>query len=406
MLRLFRCLRAVTLAIFGTLLAGCGSSTGQKSAAPDRIERHGEIEVTIHTRQARSANYDRNVAYESWSLRWRGEPLVIDSFGGMWLDQPMRTDAVNAAFVVGAGAHPDLLVNVGDPNNASVFHLLRQDGGKLTTPLLCKTFGADNAVRVLDGKDADTVFQGPHYQSLAGARRLLLGGACIYDAVSRAALAIPAKPKDVHLPSFVRAMAVSPDGRAFARVGMTESLDPVMMVADLDGGRWTRLPIDTRRMRFPHIEEIDAAWLAHHFQWRRGADGRDRLVERVGFKPLPWRGRFLKNAAQYDVLQAEVDSAERMGDFLVRRFQARRLPGNGNWREGGLSYEVEQEVVTVTGAGFYIGLGGKPYWPGQPGDPERTKQLIHRIGEAFDAEIAEGRHDAMFIAAPAGDQPR
>lgn len=396
--------RAVMLAVAGGFLASCGSSARQEPppTLPERVDRLGEIEVAIHSRHERSANYDRNVAYESWSLRWRGEPLVIDSFGGMWLDEPMRTGAVNAVFVVGSGTHPDLVVNVGDPNNASVFHLLRQDGGKLTAPLLCRTFGADNAVRVLDGKDADKVFQGPHYQSLAGTRRLLLGGACIYDAASRAVLAIPAKPKDVHLPSFVRAMAVSPDGRAFARVGMTESQDPVMMVADLDGGAWSRLPIDTQRMRFPHIEEIDAAWISHHFQWRRGPDGRDRLAERVGFKPLPRRGRYLVNSPQYNVPNLQADQTETFTSFLAGFPKAKRLPDYRYEYSGQVNrlFEIEQENVVVMPDGFYVSRSGQPYWPGQPGDPKLQDLLIHRLGDAFDAELAAGRHDAMFVAPP------
>lgn len=388
------------------LLAGCGAGSTEarhdSPAEPDRVERLGDIEVVIHTRHGPSANYDRVVAYESWSLRWRGQPLVIDSLGGMFLDQPLRADAINAVFVVGRHDRPDLLVNVGDPNNASVFHLLRQEPGGLAAPVLCKAFGGDNSVRVLDGQDGGQVFMGPNYRSLVGARRLLLGSACLYDAETGEVLAMPAKPQDVHLPPFARAMAVSPGGHMFARVGLSETVDPVVMVADLDRGTWSRLPVDPQRMRYTHFEEIDTAWLEHHFQWRHGADGRDRLVERAGFKPLPWRGYFSQNGAQYDVRAAEVDSSEQLGAFLVRRFQAKRLPGEKSWREGGMRYEVEQEVVYVTGAGFFIAQGSQPYWPGQPGDPDRQKQLIHRIGEAFDAELATGLHDAMFVAVPEG----
>lgn len=395
---------AKAFSLICALLAGCGVSSTEArhavSAEPDRVERHGDIEIVIHTRHDRSANYDSDTTYESWSLRWRGQPLAIDSLGGMFLDQPLRTDAINAVFVLGGRERPDLLVNVGDPNNASVFHLLRQEPDGLAAPVLCKAFGGDNPVRVLDGQDGGQVFMGPNYRSLVGARRLLLGSACIYDTGTGEVLAMPDKPRDVHLPSFARAMALSPGGRMFARVGLSETEDPVVMVADLDRGTWSRLPIDPRRMRYPHFEEIDAAWLDHHFQWRHGADGRDSLVVRPGFKPLPWRGYFSRNAAQYDVRAAEVDSSEQLGTFLVRRFQAKRLPGEQGWREGGLQYEVEQEVVNVTGAGFFIAQGGKPYWPGQPGDPERQKQLIHRIGEAFDAELAAGLHDAMFVAMP------
>ena len=34
----------------------------------------------------------------------------------------------------------------------------------------------------------------------------------------------------------------------------------------------------------------DPAWIAHHFEWKRGSDGTDRLAERAHFTPLPYYG--------------------------------------------------------------------------------------------------------------------
>jgi len=387
--------------VLGALLAGCGSKNAlEAQPVLKRVDRYGEIEVAIHTRQARSANYDTAVDDESWSLRWRGEPLLIDSFGGMWLDQPIRTGAINTVFVIGAGASPDLVVNVGDPNNASVFHLLHQAEGRLSAPLLCRSLGADNAVRVLDGKEAGRRFEGPNYASLPDAGHILLGNACVYETATRRALEIPRTPDDVYFPYGSGSMVLSPDGRSMARIGvLSESNTPVMLIADLGGAGWTRLPVDPARMRYTDLHAIDAAWIAHHFEWRRGADGRDHLIERAGFEPLPPRGRFLENAAQYDVPQAVTPQHEDLGEFLARRFRGRRLPPEANAGDGVLRYEVEQEVVFVTGAGFFIAMTAQTYWPGQPGDPQRQKALIRRIGEAFDAELAQGRHAALFVPA-------
>jgi hypothetical protein len=98
---------------------------------------------------------------------------------------------------------------------------------------------------------------------------------------------------------------------------------------------------------------------------------------------------------------------DRLGEFLVRRFGGqlvsdRESPGSGRL----LTYRVEQEEVVVTATGFFIAMTGKPYWPGQPGDPKRQQDLICRIGEAFDGELAEGRHEAMFEArAESGRNP-
>jgi hypothetical protein len=385
--------------VLGAPLAGCGSKNALEARPVlKRIDRYGEIEVLTHSRSARSANYIADD--ESWSLRWRGEPLLIDSFGGMWLDQPIRTGAINTVFVIGAGASPDLVVNVGDPNNASVFHLLHQEGGRLSAPLLCRSLGADNAVRVLDGKAAGHVFEGPNYASLPDAGHILLGSACVYETAARRALAIPRKPDDVYFPHGSGGMVISPDGHAMARIGiLSGSNTPVMLIADLGGAGWTRLPVDPARMRYTDLHAIDAAWIAHHFEWRRGADGRDHLIERAGFEPLPPRGHFLENAAQYDVPLAVAPQHEDLGEFLARRFHGRRLPPEPGASDGVLRYEVEQEVVLVTGAGFFIAMTARTYRPGQPGDPQRQKALIRRIGEAFDAELAQGRHATLFVPA-------
>lgn len=375
--------------LFGALLAGCGGRIANSQPAVEKVERYGDIEVVSHA--------DAETVYGDWSLRLHGQPLVIDSVGGMWLDQPMRTSQVNNLFVVGAGSPPDLLVNVGDPTNASAYHLLRQDGGNLSAPLLCKTFGGNNALRIIDGVGAGQTFSGPQQQTLSGASRLMLGDYCIYDTASRQAYNIPRKPDDVDYLYDAKGLLLSPSGRRLARFAREkETEQPLVLAADLETGNWSRLPVDVERMRYASYAAIDNAWLAHHFEWRSEPGG-ERLVERPGFKPLPRRGAFLDGAAQYNVHGVTTAQFERLGEFLSRRFAGQWLadqesPGSGR----SLRYRVEQEEVVVTASGFYIAMTGKPYRTDQPGDPKRQQALIRRIGEAFDAELAEGKHDAMF----------
>jgi len=404
MLGTIRGFRAGMLVIVGGLLASCGSNARQEPSpmVPDRVERLGEIEVVIHTRHERSANYDRNVAYESWSLRWRGEPLVIDSFTGMGLDKPMRTGAVNAVYVVGDGAVPDLLVHVGDPNNASVFHLLRQENGKLLAPVLCKTFGGNNEVRVLAGPGAGTAFTGPNYRALTGARQVLLGNACVYDVVSRRAGAIPRLPMDVFSPYAPKAIMFSPDGRSVARLAATDrDQRPMVAVAELGGQEWRMLPIDPARMRFARFDNIDADWMLHHFEWRRGKDGLDRLAERPHFKPLPRRGTYgAYMDISYKMPNLTADQTDAFTAFLARFPKAKRLPDfRYEYSEQvERKFEIEGESVVVTANGFYVN-NAREYWPGQPGDPKLQQALVHRLGDAFEAEVAKGLHEAMFAPA-------
>lgn len=389
--------------LVSTLLVGCAISSEQTEALVERSERYGDIEVTIQTRKMRSANYDRESSYESWSLRWRGQPLVIDSFTGMGLDQPMRTEAVHAIFAVGDGAVPDLLVLVGDPNNASVFHVLHQEAGQLLAPVVCKSFGGENEVRVLAGLGAGTAYHGPNYRSLTGARQLLLGNACVYDTATRRAGAIPRLPFDLFAPYAPRAIVFSPDGRSLARLAATDhDQQPVLAVAELGGQDWRRLPIDTARMRFARFEDIDADWILHHFEWRLGKDGLDHLAERPDFKPMPRRGIYLVNSPEFRMPNVTTDQTEAFTAFLARFPGAKRKPDfrMEYSQQVTRSFAIEGEDVVVMANGFYVAGFGLPYWPGQPGDPKLQKALIHRLGDAFEAEVSKGMHETMFGAAP------
>ena len=371
------------------------------AASEAKVERFGEIEVEGHARMDREMNTGGLIGSQSWSLRWRGEPLIIDSFGGMGLDEPMRTGAVNAIFVVGDGAVPDLLVHVGDPNNASVFHLLRQEGGQLSAPVLCKTFGGENGLRVLAGQGAGTAFSGPNYRVLNGARQVLLGNACVYDVASRRAGAIPRLPMDVFAPYAPQAIMFSPDGRSVARLALTDTnQQPMVAVAELGGQEWRLLPIDPARMRFALFENIDADWMLHHFEWLRGKDGLDRLVERAHFTPLPRRGTYGANMdMSYRMPNLAADQTEAFFEFLARFPGSKRLPDFSYEHSDTVEhrFEIEGERVTVMEDGFYVATGA-PYWPGQPGDPKLSRALLHRLGDAFEAEVAKGMHEAMFVA--------
>jgi hypothetical protein len=128
-------LRLLLAALAGILLAACGSDGGSRPATPpDEVERFGALELVTHLRAERGGDA-AHFAWQyvaHWSLRWQGQPLVIDTLGGLFGDQPRQVTRINAAFVVKhAGRLPDLVVNVGEAENTSAFHLMRQRGDTL-----------------------------------------------------------------------------------------------------------------------------------------------------------------------------------------------------------------------------------------------------------------------------------
>jgi hypothetical protein len=407
---------AVTLALAVTLLTGCGplpaargqASTGSAEPAEsaEAVAHFGALELVTHRRREPANDAGATAHDLHWSLRWQGQPLTIDTRTGMWGDQPTRARTVHAVYTVGAAASPDLLVLVGDPNNTGAYHLLYPQDGRLHTPLVCPVLAGDSRITRLDSagtvQPSSAPQGGPEHRQLTGARWLMLGQRCVLDVRQRRAMSVP--PSAVDGPTVMPSIAVhtlSPDGRSLARLGYQklggEQVHRVM-VADLDGDRWTSLPIDRRRMRYDNPHAVDDAWLAHHFEWRRDNTGRDRLQARKAFKPLPWRGTVEPSGRAYVLHAARHDPAALLAGVLVRRFQGQPLPRVAG--STAQAFQVRGEPVTVDRAAVSAG-GNGAYWPGQPGDPARSIALIHDIAQAIDEELATGRHDELFETAHA-----
>lgn len=416
MRRMLACL-TVTLA---ALLASCLREV-TPPPVPDTVDRFGALELITHTRAYRSANSNGFGATRNWSLRWQGQPLIIQTRGGMFGDQPQQLSGVNAVFVLGRGPLPELIVNVGDPNNTSAFHALRQQGDTLQAPLLCLSSGGDNGVGWVAEPAQPRVWNGPQHEVLDGGRLLMLGSRCLYDVPQRRVLRVPQAP-GMSVWTSVPPVAVSPGGRSLVRFGSVDGLMepergeeaaqpvPHLLVAELEdvsnwpaepgaapSGRWQALRIDRQRMRYAnHERDIGAAWLQHHFEWKRGADGRDRLVPRGSFEPLPWRGVFHSHGGgEYKVDTAQQDLRPVFLALLQQRFDAKRLPSPAGEDTRYTQVAVRGETLTLHPLGFYAN-SGRPYFPGQPGDPKLQQALVKEVGDAFDAELATGRHDTLF----------
>lgn len=436
--------RQALAALFGTLLAACGSGGASRPAAPpeqvEQVEHLGALELVTHRRAERGGDAAghawQQVAH--WSLRWQGRPLVIDTLGGPFGDRPEQHKRLNAVFVVerGTGA-ADLLVNVGDPNNTSAFHLVRQQGEALQLRLLCTVGGGDNGVawaqQVPRGAGTGpavlparaTWWQGPRRETLRaggdeGGRHLRLGRRCLLDTATDAVRWLPAPPEDMTLGP-ARPALLSPDGGRLLLLGQVETTDggtaqAALLVAEpitlpegvLPGSvaahrlarqraAWQRVPLQRHRHRYPTLQAVDAAWVLHHFRWEAGAQG-ERLVERRGFVPLPHRGVHAEGHAEYRLEALRADLRQPLVDFLVQRFDGRPVAGGAG--EFGVAVQLGAQTVTVHDAGFYIAPSGKPYFPGQPEDPQVQRAFVRRLGEAFDAELAGGRLDHLFAAAP------
>ncbi len=111
-------------------------------------------------------------------------------------------------------------------------------------------------------------------------------------------------------------------------------------------------------MRFANFDQLDPAWLLHHFEWERGSDGIDRLVVRGDFVPLPYRGEY-SNENDYSHYQLEPAGAAlrvALEEWLVSALKAEALPGNGpdEFSHGFLVNGVEVSVMASDGLGLRV----------------------------------------------------
>lgn len=213
----------------------------------------------------------------------------------------------------------------------------------------------------------------------------------IFDSRTRRAtpLTLPEDPFPLPSPGFI---AVSPDERSVVWLAHADGEEhPVLGVTDYVAKESYTLPIDRTRMRYGTDDALDPAWVAHHFAWERGAGGVDRLVERKGFTPLPyrmersagkpgeWQGLALRPGGE--ALRAA------LVDALVSDLGAELLPDELDGYKKMVRLEGMELNATVIEDGPYVSIST------YHGDPA----AMARIADRLDALLATGRFDSLFV---------
>jgi hypothetical protein len=194
-------------------------------------------------------------------------------------------------------------------------------------------------------------------------------------------------------------LMLSPDERSFVWFAHGLSQDaPMLGVTDWKANRSYTVHIDRDRMRFIGFETLDPAWVAHHFEWRRGQNGVDVLVERPDFVPLPYRGHLTVGrsgeALGYVLLPAGEPLRNEVVRILVEELHGERL---SDTRDG-------RQRIRLNGKVVYVDLGSTLVAVNMDfGKVDPT--IMRRVAEHLDAAIATGKYDALFRAPAQGKAP-
>jgi hypothetical protein len=382
------------------LAVGAVALYGRSKRVPDKIEVFGPFEVVTHTTRFMTGWNEGRLGTgtsENYSLRHRGRPFAFEGKSGMEGDQTLRYETFNS-IITFPSSEPAILVNVGDPNNTSFYYLVREEEGKAVAQYLGQSRGGVSA-EWLDppaGAAPTEKDVALHRGRLEGGRWLLLGEHTVLD--TRNLRSYPLKPAaGFSVNQFKAVIAMSPGGGSFVRFGcsMDASNTPLLAVYEIEGGAAHILPIDAARMRFNDWAEIDAAWLDHHFEWKKAADGRLRLSKRESFKPLPYHGSFrhdpLDGYREYNLQPVKPEMRDRVIAFLEREYQA-KLQQRGQ-HETSDTFLVGERKIHVMLHEKSLGI-----WM----DRGTDTRLVEEIAGKFDAVLATGELDGLFEPATSG----
>ena len=195
-------------------------------------------------------------------------------------------------------------------------------------------------------------------------------------------------------------LGLSPDGRSFVWFARGLPMDtPRLGVTEWAADNSYLVRIDRDRMRFIGFETLDPAWVAHHFEWRRGPDGIDVLTERPGFVPLPYRGhltlRKRGEAQGYVLLPAGEPLRKEVVRILVEELHGERL---SDTRDG-------TQRIRVNGTVLNVRVASNPHVAVTMDFGEADPDVMRTVAAHLDAAMATGKYDSLFGASAQSKAP-
>ncbi len=388
---------ALALLVFATVVAIYFSREAEARTlrVSDTTESFGAFELVTRGNALAGTDY---------ILQYRGVPFEFVGKAGMFGDKTARYKTFNAVFTIAplVSGTPAILVNVGDPNNDSVFYLLRDVDGKPVAQYV----GAANGVVTANWIDPpaasiSNVWDAKaHRGRLAGGRWLLVGKFTAIDMQDFRVypLAQVRTAEDPSPNEWMPVIGMSPDQLSFVRYGSFQRIvdhriqnEEVLIVTELTTERWYMVPIRRSIERYnSYIDDVNAVWLNYYFTWRTEPGKPAHLVARNDVKPRPYIGHrpYPPSDPSYPVYRLTSVSTKMRGAFLeyLERVEGgKRRPDS----PGG--------AVSVTIGGATVYLTPQYDWLDLWMDGDKKTSAVYDIGDRFDAVLATGAYDKFFL---------
>jgi hypothetical protein len=360
-----------------------------KVSEPIRRETIGAFEIdTIATGFYHMEHVERLGVYAKFRVHYKGKPIP-------------DVREVDTVSLVGSGtADPRtaLFLTSSNTDNAPACALVIDDGAAVRVERVtgCPSPAApelltNDVTRFTSSKDRQPFTGWIDRESMSEPGLYRVRGAVI-DTRSLTA-AVVDQPEGANPDSSIPPLGLSPDERSFAWLAYETSDTRKIVVTNWQANRSYVLPIDRVRMRYPTEAALDPAWLAHHFEWTRGADGADELRERASFTPLPYRGDLSLarpgSIQSYTLRFGGEPLRDAVVDLLVKELAGERA------QEAADSY---RQRVKVAGKTVNVSVIGSPEYiyvtlEGEDADRDAMSAIATRL----DAALATGKYDALFV---------
>ena len=425
--RVFAC----ALALFQMACSGrpAGGDVGSAPPAlPTGTLAHGPFEIVASVKRISSGSFPNQGGspfatreVSEFQVRWRGQPVASPG-GNQRFWRVLRLDGAPRAAL--------LLVTTG-------FVLVTEDAdGRLQiTPLKTESSSLAEA-QWLDAADGQP---GPSQRfgieavadlqagtRLAGGRWLRLGSRSVIDVPALRVFSVePWVPMVPGVPitslsrdgDEVRAFApgrtqyvLAASGIDYSRADQAQAYG--LLVVDITQGTAIELRTDRRRFRFAEPDDMDPAWIHHHFAWQRDSAGRERLAPRERFAPWPWRARLRQpspGATQLEVPRIDGAFVTVLHRLLEREpgvqvSDASTRSGTGSDIRPDIRLDITLGGCALTASGFGAGSSTPDdhrvgIWPkiDAPNAGSATcDAALRRLAALVDAELATGRHDTLL----------
>jgi hypothetical protein len=370
----------------------------QKRSEPVRTETFGPFDVQT------SAYYffDESVEGKTvlatmgeFAIDYRGERVTVDGRNSDSSTTSAKLDHADGVAIFG-GSTPGLLAHFTSREGGDACYVVAEVGGQLQTTYVPDCATANGSILTTDSA---TFRQGERKVPRGRVNRIAFETPGLYS-VGRAV--VDTRRMAVHVYSngpemfssfpAVPPLGISPDQRSFVRFGSvyTGENRTSIAVTDFVANRSYALPVDEARMRYPNLSALDPAWLMHHFEWKKDANGIDSLIERASFVPLPYGFRFV-GVSGYWLEPGKQPLRDVLIDFIVKEFNGERVPVESYAYEYPVKIGNDTVNVAYNDTGHYVSLS-LPHGAATPTPPP----LLEAIAKRFGAEVATGKYDLMF----------